>query len=575
MNMTAKYNQPIPISKRAWFLILRLIIPAFLVGSGLVFLRPIAFNYALLSIYSILAMTLFLYTLITKNDGGSFIRSLIITLIASELIIEGLLVNHVGGNFSPFVLFFIITIVTASLFFRLLGSIIVATLAGLLYALPIFFDLSAVYAGLIDLTPMAGLGLSSDEAFYTVYLHLCLFYFCAFVSGYLAENLFLTSRELRKIRLETDEILEQMHSGLLTLDAEGRVIYFNQSAAEILAVAQNRARGNALEDVFHSGLKDFSQKLIDALLNHRSELRAEINIRHPQKGIVPIGLSSSLLTDDEGKVRGVIAVFQDLTEAKKFEARLRASDRLAAVGRLAAGIAHEIRNPLASISGSVEVLKDDLQLSDGDDLQLLELILKESSRLNTILSDFLNFARVSKTGSGQCNLSSAVMEVVALSSAHQQPDQNILISHNLHCPNIFVGGSEDQIKQILWNLIINSFQALERKGSKIHIATGNADPHDGMQMVRLMIADDGPGVPIDIKEKIFEPFFSTKKDGTGLGLPIVARIVDCLGGRIELEASLEWNTIFVVYLPVMRPIFPEPSITSQTDKIAISSHRVS
>jgi two-component system sensor histidine kinase PilS (NtrC family) len=575
MKSRIKYNQSIPISKRAWFLILRLVFPALLVGSSLVFLRPNAFNYALLVIYSILALVLFLYPLATRNDSGSFVRSLIIALISSELLIEGLLVNHAGGNFSPFVLFFIITIVTASLFFHLLGSIVVATLAGLVYSLPIFFDLSAVYAGLIDPAPLAGIGMSSDEAFYTVFLHLCLFYFCAFISGYLAENLFLTSRELSKIRLETNEILEQMHSGLLTLDAEGRIIYFNQAAGEILAVDDKRAKGNFIEDVLHSGLKDFSQKLIDALLNRRPEMRAEINIRHPQKGIIPVGLSSSVLTDDEGDVRGLIAVFQDLTEAKKFEARLRASDRLAAVGRLAAGIAHEIRNPLASISGSVEILKDDLQLSDGDDLRLLELILKESSRLNTILSDFLNFARVSRAGSARCNLSSVILEVVALSSTHQQPYQTVQISHNIHRPNIFVGGSEDQIKQVLWNLMVNSFQAFEGKGGRVHVSTRDAESFDGARMLRLEIADDGPGVPADIREKIFEPFFSTKKDGTGLGLPIVARIVDCLGGRIELESTPDWNTIFVVYLPMMEAEMLIRDIPRGKRVITIDSHSIS
>jgi two-component system sensor histidine kinase PilS (NtrC family) len=575
MNSTEKFNQPIPISKRAWFLVLRLIITALLVGSSLVFLRPIAFNYALMAIYSLLALVLFSYPLAAKNDSGSLIRSLIIALISSELLIEGLLVNHVGGNFSPFVLFFIITIVTASLFFRLLGSIFVATLAGLLYALPIFFDLSPIYAGLIDPAPMAGTGMWSDEAFYTVFLHLCLFYFCAFISGYLAENLFLTSRELSKIRLETDEILEQMHSGLVTLDAQRRIIYFNQAASDILGIDRRLAKGNNIDDVFHSGLKDFSRKLIGALHNRRSEMRGEINIRHPQKGIIPIGLSSSVLTDDEGMVRGVIGVFQDLTEAKKFEARLRASDRLAAVGRLAAGIAHEIRNPLASISGSVEVLKDDLQLSDGDDLQLLELILKESSRLNTILSDFLNFARVSRAALSRCNLTSAILEVVALSSVHQQPGQTIQITQNIHRPNIFVGGSEDQIKQILWNLILNSFQALGRKGRRIQITTGDAESADGAQMVRLEIADDGPGISQDIREKIFEPFFSTKIDGTGLGLPIVARIVDCLGGRIELESSAEWNTVFAIYLPVIDTVNPASEIAGQSEKVVVNTQSIS
>jgi two-component system, NtrC family, sensor histidine kinase PilS len=570
MKIAAKYIQPIPINRRAWFLILRLIISALLVSSGLEFLRPNVFNWALLAVYCFFALILFIYTVATRNTTSSFIRSLIIALISSELLIEGLLVNHVGGNFSPFVIFFIITIVTASLFFRLIGSIVVATLAGLLYSLPIFFDLSSLYEGLIEPARLAGMGISSDEAFYTVFLHLCLFYFCAFISGYLAENLFLASRELNKVRLETDEILEQMHSGLLTIDSDGCIVYFNRAASEILAVDHESAKGNYIEDIFHSGLTDFARKITTALQSGRSEIRAEINIRHPKKGIIPIGISSSILPDETGHCRGVIAIFQDLTEAKKMEARLRASDRLAAVGRLAAGIAHEIRNPLASISGSVEVLKDDLQLTDGDDLRLLELILKESSRLNTILSDFLNFSRVSRTTSGKCNLSSVIIEVVSLFSTHQQPGKVVRIAHEIHQPNIFVSGSEDQIKQILWNLIINASQALDGAGNEILVTTGSMQNHDGSQMVRLQVADNGLGINSDIKEKIFEPFFSTKDDGTGLGLPIVARIVDCLGGRIELDSSPEWKTIFAVYLPIIGTNELVPETPRQTASISIT-----
>jgi two-component system, NtrC family, sensor histidine kinase PilS len=569
MNIAAKYIQTIPINRRAWFLILRLIIPALLVSSGLEFLRPILFNYALLTFYILLALVLFVYTVATRNTTGSFIRSLIIVLISSELLIEGLLVNHVGGNFSPFIVFFIITIITAGLFFHLLGSIIVATIAGLLYSLPIFFNLSMLYEGLIEPARLAGMGISSDEAFYTVFLHLCLFYFCAFISGYLAENLFITSRELSKVRLETDEILEQMHSGLMTIDDSGRIIYFNRAASEILAVDHKSAKGNFIEDIFHPGLLDFSQKILTALNSGHSEIRAEINIRHPQKGILPIGLTSSILPDEAGHPRGVIAIFQDLTEVKKLETRLRASDRLAAVGRLAAGIAHEIRNPLASISGSVEVLKDDLHLTDGDDLRLLELILKESSRLNTILTDFLNFARVSRVSSGRCNFSSAILEVVSLFSTHQQSGKAIRITRDIHWPNIMVSGSEDQIKQILWNLVINASQALDEDGGEIHIATNSISAHDGSQMVRLEVADNGPGITPEIKEKIFDPFFSTKNDGTGLGLPIVARIVDCLGGRIELDSSTEWKTIFVVYLPTIGANDSVPGVPHQTPSISI------
>jgi two-component system sensor histidine kinase PilS (NtrC family) len=539
----------LPLSRRRWLVVLRLAIPALLIGSGVLFLRPMAFNYTLLAIYGSLSVLLLAYLVSFRDLSEEAIRAALIALIAGDLIIETLLVNHVGGNFSPFIIFFIITIVTASLVFRLIGSIVVATLAGLLYSLPIFLDLSAIYEGLIEPTRLAGLGISSDEAFYTVFLHLCLFYFCAFISGYLSENLFLASRELKKIRLETDEILEQMHSGLMTVDAEGRIIYFNRAAGEILGVNHVLAKGIALGDMFHPGLNGFRERIETALAAKRSELRTEISIKHPEKGEIPLGLSLSVLADYDDRPRGIIAVFQDLSEAKKLEAHLRASDRLAAIGRLAAGIAHEIRNPLASISGSVEILKDDLSLG-GDDLRLLELILKESSRLNTILTDFLNFARVTKTTAGNCDLSSVISEVAALALSHGEISRSVHISHSVHKSHIAVVGGEDQIKQILWNLILNSAQAVDPVTGKILISTDDNCGVETRSMVRLTVADNGPGIPENIREKIFEPFFSTKDEGTGLGLPIVARIVDCLEGKIELDSSPDWKTKFVVYLPV-------------------------
>lgn len=548
----SKYYQTRPVDRRAWFLILRFIIPVLLVGSGILFLRPILFNYLLLTIYGVLAVALFVYTLSSRIQKETYIRSLIIAVVAGELIIEALLVNHIGGNFSPFVIFFITTIVTASLFFHLLGSIVVATLAGLLYALPIFFDLSILYENLIQPARLAGMGISSDEAFYTVFLHLCLFYFCAFVSGYLAENLFRASRELSKIRLETDEILEQMLSGLMTVDASGRIIYFNKAAGEILGLDHKRAKGKIPAEFFHPGLMEFASRLESTMSSRRPELRAEIIIKHPVRGAVPIGLSSSTLLDDEGRPRGVIAVFQDLTEANRLEAHLRAADRLAVVGRLAAGIAHEIRNPLASISGSVEVLKDDLKL-EGDDLRLLELILKESARLNKILTDFLNFARVTRFATGKCNLASIIQEVIALVSTRPGLGDGVCITQSVHRREILLVADEDQLKQVLWNLILNSIEAMGADGGEVRVSTCDYHDTDGPSMVILEVADNGPGIPEEARERIFEPFFSTKNDGTGLGLPIVARIVDCLGGRIELESSSEWKTRFIVYLPIESP----------------------
>ncbi len=527
---------------------LRLAITLLLLGSGLIFLKPSEFSYSLLVVYGALGIVYFVYNISARYHSQEFLRSIIIAQLIFELLIEGLLVNHVGGSFSPFILFFIISIVVAALYFRLQGSILVATAAGLLYSLPVFFDLSFIYEGLIEPPRLAGMGISSDEAFYTVFLHLCLFYFFSFLSGYLAQNLFVTTRELSRLRLETSEILEQMRSGLLTVDAEKRIVYFNKAAGDILGLDPGNVRGRHILNVFGKGYREFQRRINMALDHKRAEDRWEISIDHPEGGTIPLGLSLSIIKDDEEKLRGVIAVFRDLTEAKKFEERIRATDRLAAVGQLAAGIAHEIRNPLTSISGSVEVLKDELN-PDGDNLRLMQLILKESSRLNTILTDFLNFARINKRSADRCDLGIVIPEIVELAGGNSEISDSVEIMHNLHQPNIVVAGSEDQIKQILWNLILNSAQGMGQKGGVIWISTDDYCSDEGIQMIKLVVADDGPGIPAGVRDKIFDPFFSTRQDGTGLGLPIVVRLVDCLGGKIDLESSAEAGTKFSIYLP--------------------------
>ena len=535
------------ISKKPWFLVFRSITTVLLLVSGANFLKLSAFNVTLLSIYAAFTLIYILYNIVSRYYSEEYMGSVVIIILSCELLIEGLLVNHVGGNFSPFILFFILTIISASPFFHLVGSIMTATIAGVLYALPIFFDLTMIYDGIIEPSGLSGMGISSDEAFYTVFLHLCLFYFFAFISGYFAEKLYFTARELTNIKLETEEILEQMQSGLMTVNATGEVVYFNRMAGRILAIDPYAARRKHLDEVFSDNHTIFKRYIMGGLSNGRADSRSELTIKHPEKGEVPIGLSSSILRDNNNHLRGIIILFQDLTEAKKLNERIMAADRLAAVGQMAAGIAHEIRNPLASISGSVEVLKDELML-EGDNFRLLQLILKESSRLNTILSDFLSFARISKAPSGKCDLSAVINEVKDLIKGDSRISDNITISFETHRPVAMVVGSEDQIKQILWNLVLNSAQALRDKGGLVLVTT--EDWIDGyIEMVKLTVSDNGPGIAEDIKRRMFTPFFSTKSNGTGLGLPIVARIVDCLGGKIEVDSSPEFGTVFMVYLP--------------------------
>lgn len=557
-----KESQVLYVERNLWFLLGRLAMALLLTGSGMMFLRPSFFSYTLLTLYGISGTVYFVYQFSARSHSAVFIRGLVIAHLVFELLVEGLLVNHVGGSFSPFMLFFILTIAVGAVYYRLPGSIVVATSAGLLYSLPVFFDLSFVYEGLIKPPRLAGMGISSDEAFYTVFLHLCLFYFFSFIWGYLVQKLFVTTRELSQLRFETGEILEQMRSGLLTVNSEMRIVHFNMAAGEILGIGPGDARGKLVTDVFDRDLRVFERRISAAMDRNRGEDRCELEIHHPEKGIVPIGLSLSIFRDEGHNIRGVIAVFQDLTEAKKLEERMRATDRLAAVGRLAAGIAHEIRNPLASISGSVEVLKNELK-PVGENLGLMQLILKESSRLNTILTDFLNFARIGRRKTDSCDLGVVIADVVRLTSGNSEVGDSVNISCRLHRPVIMVSGGEDEIKQILWNLVLNSAQALERAEGRIVITTEEFTAEGKTEMIKLVVSDNGPGIPEAMKEKIFDPFFSTRRDGTGLGLPIVMRLADSLGGRAELESSGSEGTRFAVFLAKRRFEEKKPQVVQE------------
>jgi two-component system sensor histidine kinase PilS (NtrC family) len=554
------------ISKKPWFLAFRSITTIFLAISAASFLKPAAFNVTLLSIYSAFALIYILYNLTSKYYSEEYTGSVVIIILAGELFVEGLLVHQVGGSFSPFMLFFIMTIISAAPFFHLPGSIIAATIAGMFYALPIFFDLSFVYEGVIEPSGLAGMGISSDEAFYTVFLHLCLFYFFAFISGYFAERLFVTSRELTNIKLETEEILERMRSGLMTVNGDGVIVYFNQRAGRILEIDPESAKGKKVDDVFGRGLSVFREYINHGLRWCKAESRSEITVRNKEGREIPIGLSSSIIRDNDRSLRGMIVLFQDLTEAKRLNQRIMAADRLAAVGQMAAGIAHEIRNPLASISGSIEVLKGELNLK-GENQRLLQLILKESSRLNTILSDFLNFARISKAPAGRSDLCAMIKEVVDLVRGDSRISEMVGIAVETHRPLLMVVGGEDRIKQVLWNLVLNAAQAVDKNKGLIRIRTEDYVDVEAGGVVKLTVADDGPGIPEDIQKRIFDPFFSTKADGTGLGLPIVARIVDSLGGRVEVDSTPGRGTDFSVYFPRELPSKMQPDILQE---VAIS-----
>lgn len=548
-------------TKVASVLIFRIAIFVIILVSSFLFLPLSSFLLSCFALYGAVTLAFLLslffsgHSLVQKWFGLINICQLFL-----EILLEALLVQNSGGIKSPLSALFFLTIVSASFSHQLIGTVLVASWASLLYAGMALSAAGWNFSSLFTLEALQGLYNLSDEHFYTLFIYLCSFYLTAFSSGYLAQRLKIkaellltASRQLRRVRMETDDILQHLHSGLITIDNSGRIVYFNRAAEEILQYQSREVKGKDFRPVFRERMPELVRDLLAGLESNQTEVRKELEITDRQGRKIPLGMSTSLLQDEEEKVAGVIALFQDLTHIKQLQEQLRTKDRLAAIGELSAGIAHEIRNPLASISGSVEVLKQELHL-EGDDQNLMELIIKETQRLNQILTEFLSFARIRSTQLTRVDLVPLIEEVIDIVRQHPSWSPDLKIENQFPLHPVLVQGEENQIKQLLLNLLINAAESMEGKTGRILVSNQalikNYDPREeGIDnFVPISVADQGKGMTSEQMAKMYLPFYSTKKQGTGLGLSIVQRIVDSLGGKVECQSRAGEGTIFTVLL---------------------------
>jgi two-component system sensor histidine kinase PilS (NtrC family) len=536
--------------KTSWFLPMRLAIFLIVVGVLVITGKTQAEIYTPFMAYSIFTLLL-LFALAFKLPERYFRLSQVIIMfqIISEIVAEAAVIRVTGDITSSFTILFMLTIVSAALAYQLVGTLFTATLASAAYGVAIWFSTGERLPENLNLDLLKSIYSSNDDLFYKLFLYICIFYLVAFVAGYLSQKIKSKERELRaaseslaRAKLETDEILKHLHSGLITIDHFGRIVYFNQAAEKITGFKEHQIKGKNCLEVFADRMPRFSEILLAVLKSSQHEQRCEIAMTDEKGETMPIGVSTSVLEDDNRGVRGVIGIFQDLTDAKAMELKMRRADKLAAVGELSASIAHEIRNPLASISGSVEILKQELEL-EGENKRLMDLIVKEASRLSNILTDFLVYARVKRPAFNKVEANRLVSDVIEIGRNH--PTFNSKINFNVDSDDttVYVSGDEEQIKQILLNLIVNAMESFEGgKGTALVRIESASQLHP--DQVFISVYDDGKSMSREIQEKIFTPFFSTKKEGTGLGLAMVKRLVENMGGKIWVESSEHGGTTF-------------------------------
>jgi two-component system sensor histidine kinase PilS (NtrC family) len=487
--------------------------------------------------------------------SGAAMRSLLAMQLIVDVAVISYLLLFTGGASSPFVPLYLLAPLLGGVFLSARGGMLLAAAAAAAYAV-----LFAAERG--GMLPPASAGMTerlSDSALrLRLILYVPLFFVVGTVGGALGRTLEEGRRALSEARAElsralfdTETILENLSSGLATVDAQGIVRHWNRAAGEILGRPEHEVRGRHFEAALGAGFEEFNARLRETLTSGVPGARHEAEV-HTGGRDVPLGISTSVLHDTEGGRRGVIALFQDLSDVKALEERIRRGETLAAIGELSAGIAHEIRNCLNPIAGSVEVLQRELHVT-GENARLLDLIVRESERLDNFIRELLDYARERPLKTERIDLVDLTREIADVAQRHPSGGAHKTVSVEAPPNSVWVQVDFEQTKQVLLNLIINGLEAIEGEGSVTVrvVADETAGPRGRARPDYAMVEvkDTGSGIRAEDLRQVFEPFFSTKLGGTGLGLAIANRIVERHGGTVEIESRVGVGTMLRLRLP--------------------------
>jgi two-component system sensor histidine kinase PilS (NtrC family) len=459
-------------------------------------------------------------------------RGLLVQMAAQlgvDLALVTWLAAYTGGRGSQFVLFYALVVITGGVLGRVGGGLLAA--AG---ACTGFLLLPAVSAPL-GVTELAD-SLVRPELMVTFLT------IVGVLSGVLGERvqrtageLARTERELDRVRIDNDAILRHLATGILTVDADGVVGYVNPAAEQVLGVRSADLQGLPV----HDALRELVQ---DSRARGRGRTRVELEVTGANGRALPLGASTNVLTH-EGQLTGVVAVFSDLTDVRDMERRVRRNETLAEVGALAAGIAHELRNGLKPISGSVEVLQRDLKL-EGESADLMNLIARESARLNKFVTDLLSYSRERDLALEPLTLDENLRELVNTLRHDPRRAAAVQVEFQAGPPEVRISVDAEQMRQVWLNLAANALEALGERGTLTVTWVAR-----GADQVAVEFRDNGPGIPPEDLRRVGEPFFTTKRGGTGLGLAIAQRIVERHGGVLTLESVAGHGTTARVMLP--------------------------
>jgi two-component system sensor histidine kinase PilS (NtrC family) len=491
---------------------------------------------AVAAIASVLASVWSLW--FTHISGRSPNNTFLYAQAVFDLALVTTVVHVTEGPASEFPALYILVIAVSAVLMPLSSSLLVTTLASVLYVADIVWWLDVPLTGAV---------------FVQLAVFLAVFIVTGLVTGRVREagaESEKLQQEVRRLRLEAADILRNIRSGVITVDGEGALAYANDAALELLGLNQADALERPLRELLAESSTELVEVIFETQRRRVKSLRAD-GVVHRSDRSFPIGVTTTALDLENDGNASVTAIFTDISDQKRVEElRLRA-ERLEAVAELSASLAHEIKNPLASIRSSVEQLAASAHASDDEKL-LAALVVRESDRLSGLLSEFLDFSRVRVTDCRPLDLAAVVTRAVELVRTH--PDGGERAEIDIVADPVSIEGDEDLIHRLVVNLVLNAIQA-SGEDVRVQVCVRTASSSElpqGLQLdgaAVLEVIDDGPGIPAELQGRVFEPFVTGRVGGSGLGLAIVQRAVQAHRGAVFVESNPDQNTTFTVFLP--------------------------
>lgn len=546
-----------------WLMVLRLLFATFLLVATVVVQArayPSFSNTSLASLYILTGIIYFLtlcYALLLDRIK-KYILFAYVQLVFDVLFVTAL-IYVTGGIESIFSFMYILTIINAAIMLYRRGGLLIASASSIGYGslldLQYFGIIHPYYTRASELMTY-----TIGYYFYTLLMNIAAFYLVAFLSSYLAEELRRSGVKLKAKQYDLDQlellnrnIVQSINTGLITLNNQLEISYINPAVEQISGFGYRDLEGIHIGDIFPK---------IVPYLSISDRGGDNDDMPQPQKGIdvdfdrrdgtrLHLGFSQSILKDPGGDEIGLILIFQDLTEFRQMQEQVRRMDRLAVAGELAAGIAHEIKNPLASLSGSIQMLRDEVDFGPMQQ-RLMDITMREAERLNALVNEFLLFSRPEKAVDRSVEVNEVIEDTLEMLKNSPELSRPIRIEKTLS-KNLWVHIDSQRLQQVIWNLVLNAVQEMKNSG-RLSLATairtkrGSGDAQE--KLAEISISDTGSGILPENQGKVFDPFFTTKDQGTGLGLTIVHRIVENYDGKIFLDSDGRSGTTFTLHFPL-------------------------